>query len=252
MAVSARIRAIRTTVANLASRVSASGLLQGEWFLITDATPPRPAIALSTTTYVEAQPYSGQLQAVASVSSNGIFVRTGSGTVVSRSIAAGTGISVSNGDAVAGNPTVSAAAATTTAIGALEIATAAEYAAATTSDLALTSDKVWAAMDAGVLIDGTSIPVNLAGGIDFTGASNAPLALGGNRTLAAPTGARHGKKGVLWFTASGATRTLTLDAAYLLADGVEEGPYSIGTTETLGLAYVVLGTTVIITGVLRI
>jgi hypothetical protein len=50
----------------------------------------------------------GQALALHNLATNGIFVRTGSGTVTARSIAtSGTGISVSNGDGVSGNPTVS-------------------------------------------------------------------------------------------------------------------------------------------------
>ena len=50
----------------------------------------------------------GQALALHNLATNGIFVRTGAGTVAARSIASsGTGISVSNGDGVSGNPTVS-------------------------------------------------------------------------------------------------------------------------------------------------
>lgn len=50
----------------------------------------------------------GQALALHNLSTNGFFVRNGTGSVVARSIAAsGSGVSVSNGDGVAGNPTVS-------------------------------------------------------------------------------------------------------------------------------------------------
>lgn len=52
------------------------------------------------------QPFSNQLTALASLSTNGFFVKTGIGTAISRSIAAGTSITVSNGDGVSGNPTI--------------------------------------------------------------------------------------------------------------------------------------------------
>lgn len=51
----------------------------------------------------------GQALALHNLASNGIITRTGSGTVTNRSIAAGAGITVSNGDGVAGNPTVAVA-----------------------------------------------------------------------------------------------------------------------------------------------
>ena len=54
----------------------------------------------------------GQALALHNLATNGIFVRTGAGTVAARSVAAsGTGISVTNGDGVAGNPTVTLTAA---------------------------------------------------------------------------------------------------------------------------------------------
>lgn len=50
----------------------------------------------------------GQALALHNLATNGLFVRTGAGTVAARSVAAsGSGVSVSNGDGVAGNPTIS-------------------------------------------------------------------------------------------------------------------------------------------------
>lgn len=48
------------------------------------------------------------LTALAGVSSNGLLARTGSGTAAARTITAGAGISVTNGDGVSGNPTIAA------------------------------------------------------------------------------------------------------------------------------------------------
>lgn len=57
----------------------------------------------------------GQALALHNLSTNGLFTRTGAGTVAARSIAtSGTGISVSNGDGVSGNPTLSLSAALST------------------------------------------------------------------------------------------------------------------------------------------
>jgi hypothetical protein len=53
------------------------------------------------------QPLSSELTAVAALSSTGMLARTGSGSYVPRTITAGTGISVSNGTGVSGNPTIS-------------------------------------------------------------------------------------------------------------------------------------------------
>jgi hypothetical protein len=133
-----------------------------------------------------------------------------------------------------------------------EFATAAEFRTGTDTARSLVVSEVWSAAAVSALTDATSIAVNLANGFDFGGASNAALALGGNRTLSAPTNAKSGQKGILWFTASLSTRTLTLNAAWNLMTGVETGPYSITTAQTLGIAYVVRGTTVYVTAILRI
>jgi hypothetical protein len=48
----------------------------------------------------------GQALALHNLSSNGLIARTGSGTVAARTITAGSGISVTNGNGVSGNPTI--------------------------------------------------------------------------------------------------------------------------------------------------
>jgi hypothetical protein len=48
----------------------------------------------------------GQALALHNLSSNGLITRTGSGTVAARTITAGSGISVTNGNGVSGNPTI--------------------------------------------------------------------------------------------------------------------------------------------------
>lgn len=55
----------------------------------------------------DAQPLDGDLTAVANLASTGLVTRTASNTMATRTITAGTGISVSNGDGVSGNPTIS-------------------------------------------------------------------------------------------------------------------------------------------------
>lgn len=60
------------------------------------------------------QAASTQLAAVAGVASNGFFVRTSAGSVSPRTITAGTGISVTNGDGVSGDPNISLAGTTVT------------------------------------------------------------------------------------------------------------------------------------------
>lgn len=55
----------------------------------------------------DVQPFSNDLTALSGLSTNGLIVRTGTGSATSRTISAGTNISVSNGDGVSGNPTIS-------------------------------------------------------------------------------------------------------------------------------------------------
>lgn len=70
-----------------------------------DANKP---ISTATQTALDGkQPIDSDLTAIAAVSTNGLLTRTGSGTVVTRSVVAGTGVSVSNGDGLSGDPTVS-------------------------------------------------------------------------------------------------------------------------------------------------
>lgn len=53
-----------------------------------------------------AQPLDADLTALAGLASAGMIARTGAGTVAARTLTAGTGISISNGDGVSGNPTI--------------------------------------------------------------------------------------------------------------------------------------------------
>jgi hypothetical protein len=52
------------------------------------------------------QPFSNNLTALAAVTTHGFFVKDSAGTAVTRSVAAGTNITVTNGDGVSGNPTI--------------------------------------------------------------------------------------------------------------------------------------------------
>jgi hypothetical protein len=55
-----------------------------------------------------AQPSDPDLTAIAGLASTGMIARTGAGTAAARTITAGAGVTVTNGDGVAGNPTIAA------------------------------------------------------------------------------------------------------------------------------------------------
>ncbi|UVM06412.1 gp53-like domain-containing protein [Pseudomonas laurylsulfatiphila] len=73
-----------------------------DWSKITTGKPT----TLGGYGITDAQPLDSDLTALAALVATGFYVNTGVGTVAARSIAVGSGISVSNGDGVAGNPTL--------------------------------------------------------------------------------------------------------------------------------------------------
>lgn len=74
-------------------------------FTAANAAAARTAIGAVIGTDVQA--YDADLTALAGLASAGMIARTGAGTAAVRTLTAGTGISISNGDGVAGNPTIS-------------------------------------------------------------------------------------------------------------------------------------------------
>lgn len=69
-----------------------------------DAATARSTLGLVIGTDVQA--YDADLAALAGNATAGMISRTGAGTVASRTVTAGTGITITNGDGVAGNPTI--------------------------------------------------------------------------------------------------------------------------------------------------
>lgn len=141
--------------------------------------------------------------------------------------------------------------ATTSAKGVAEFATAAEYRTGTDTVRSLVVDQVWAAAALAVLTAGANIAVDFAAGFNFGGSSNAVLGLTSDSALSAPTNLKNGQTGVLWFGAVTSTRILTLNAAWLLLDGAETGPYSITTAQELGIAYVTRASRTYVTAIMR-
>lgn len=74
--------------------------------LIDDADAAAARTTLGVVIGTDVQGFDADLSAVAALSTNGIMVRTGAGTAAVRSITGGTGITVTQGDGVAGNITI--------------------------------------------------------------------------------------------------------------------------------------------------
>jgi hypothetical protein len=72
------------------------------------STDAQARINLGVEIGVDVQAWDADLDAVAGLAVDGLIVRTGAGTAAARTITAGTGISVADGDGVSGNPTIAA------------------------------------------------------------------------------------------------------------------------------------------------
>lgn len=117
---------------------------------------------------------------------------------------------------------------------------------ANTADRILTTDITWGSAAFVALSDAATVAVDMNTGFNFS------LAIGGNRTLGAPTNEKVGQSGCISVTASGSTRTLDLHADWKPVTGIEAAPFSILTTETLEIWYFVRATdTIVITAVTR-
>jgi hypothetical protein len=144
----------------------------------------------------EKQPLDPELTAIAGLSANGLITRTSSTTAAARTITGTTNvITVTNGDGVSGNPTL------------------------TTGSLVARTDTVQtftAAQRGGVtaLTDGATITP------DFAVSNNFSVTLGGNRTLANPTNLTAGQSGAIVITQDGTgSRTLAYGSYFKFPSG---------------------------------
>ncbi len=153
------------------------------------AANARTALGLVIGTNVQA--YDADLDAVAGLSSSGIIARTGAGTAASRTITGTTNvITVTNGDGVSGNPTLT--------VGSLVARTDTVQSFTVAQRGAITA-----------LTDGATITP------DFALANNFSVTLGGNRTLANPSNIVAGQSGSIFITQDGTgSRTLAYGSQY--------------------------------------
>ena len=83
-----------------------AGAVGGNVFVAATASAAQQAMDVEVG--VDVQAWDADLDAVAGLAANGVIARTGAGTAAARTITAGTGVSVTNGDGVSGNPTIAA------------------------------------------------------------------------------------------------------------------------------------------------
>lgn len=195
-------------------------------------TGPAAGITVSNGNGVSGNPtlaLANDLSALEALASTGIAVRTTTDTWAQRSVAvtASTGLSVTNGDGVSGNPTLAGVDATTSVKGVVEIATGSEFRTGTDTARSLGVAETWTGAASFTLTDAATIDVNLASFLTL-----ADVVLGGNRTLDF-TNLKEGQQFAIKVTATGSTRTLTMDSIADLWTGVETGPYSITTSQVL-------------------
>lgn len=144
----------------------------------------------------DVQAYDAELAAIAGLASTGLITKTGVGTAVERTITGTTNvITVTNGNGVSGNPTLT--------VGSLVART----------DV-VNSFTVAQRGSIDALTDAATITP------DFSASNNFSVTLGGNRTLANPTNLVAGQSGVIVITQDGTgSRTLAYGSYFKFANG---------------------------------
>lgn len=144
------------------------------------------------------------LTALEAYNTNGLLTQTAADTFVGRAITAGSGISVTNGDGVSGNPTV-----------AVDFATASEI-RSNTANQVVGTDEAWDSVTTVALTDAATIAVDFSAGINFT------VTLGDNRTLGQPSNQKVGQSGFIRIVQDGTgSRTLAYHADWKFAGGTD-------------------------------
>ena len=163
------------------------------------------ANATITPAAIGAQPLDGDLTAIANLAGSGLVTRTATNTMTTRSIASGTGLSVTDGDGVSGNPTVSIANTAVTAgsygstssVSTFTVNAQGQLTAASNTAIAITSaavsDFVEAAQDAvgSALTDSSSIDFVYSDVANTISASVLPAGVDHNSLANLTTGNPH-------------------------------------------------------------